>query len=81
MVRQARAQDAYLTGPGDMDQVRLETLEHFADQRNVAEERRIKAQILFENEGKKAARQFQCPNVALFHHRPGAVTGTHAKEG
>jgi hypothetical protein len=43
--------------------------------------RRIEAQVLFEGEGKKAARQLEGPNVAVFDHRPGPVSGAHAKKG
>ena len=64
-----------------MDQVWLKTPEHFADQRNVAEERRIKAQILFENEGKKAARQFESPYAVLLNQCRSAIARAHAKKG
>ena len=81
VVRQPRAQNADLAGPRDMDQVRLKTPEHFADQRNVPEKRRIKAQILFENEGKRAPRQFEGPHAALLDQCRSAMAGAHAKKG
>ena len=80
-VRQPRAQHADFAGPGDVNQVGLEALQHFADQRNVAQKRRIEAQIFFESKGKKAARQLQRPHVAVFDEGLGAVAGAHAQKG
>ena len=81
MVRQARAQNADLAGPGNVDQVRLETLENVADQRNVTKERRIKAQILFQNERKKTARQLEGPYATFLDQGRSAMACAHAKKG
>ena len=66
VVRQARAQHSHLAGAGDVDQIGLKALQHFADQRDVAQKRGIEAQILFESKGEKAARQLQRPHIAVF---------------
>src|SRR5580693_9111112 len=80
MVRQPRAENSNLAGPGDVDQVRLEALQRFVDERNVAKENRIEAQIFFKDERKKAARQLQRPDVALFNDGLRAVACAHAEE-
>jgi hypothetical protein len=79
-MRQARAQHPHLAGAGDVDQVGLEALQHLADQRNVAQKGRVEAQIFFQGEGEKAARQLQRPHVAVFENGLGAVAGAHAQE-
>ena len=55
--------------------------EHFADQRDVAQKRGIEAQVFFEREGEKAARQLERPHVAVFDECLSAVAGAHAKKG
>ena len=80
-IGQARAQHADFAGAGDMNQVRLEAVENFADQRNVAQKGGVEAKILFQGKGHKAARQLQRPYVSVFFEGIGAVAGTHAQEG
>jgi hypothetical protein len=63
-----------------VDQVGLETLDHLADEGDVAEIRGVVAKVFFEGEGKKAAGQLEGPDVALFDERLGAVTGADAEE-
>ena len=54
VVREPRAQEADFAGAGDVNQVGLEALEHFADERNVAQKRGIEAQIFFESERRES---------------------------
>ena len=81
VVRQARAQHPQFAGAGDVNQVRLEALQHLADQRNVAQKRRIVAQVFFQSKGEKAARQLQRPHVAVFSDglRSRSPARTHRK--
>ncbi len=47
----------------------------------MAKENRIEAQIFFEHEREKAARQLQRPHVALFDDGLRAVARAHAEKG
>src|SRR5580700_10288378 len=81
MMREARAQHADLAGAGDVDDLRLKALEHFADEGNVAQEGGIEAQVFLEREGEKAARQLEGPHAAVFSDGAGTVAGAHAQKG
>jgi hypothetical protein len=80
MMREARAQHADFTGAGDVDQLGLKALEHFADEGHVAQKRRIEAEVFFKSNGEEAARQLEGPHAALFRDGLGAVPGADAKE-
>jgi hypothetical protein len=47
-VGQPGAQHPELAGTGDVDQVGFEALQNFADQRNMADKRRIETQVFFQ---------------------------------
>ena len=81
MVRQPRAQHAHLAGPGDVNQIRLESIQHFFDERNVAQKCRIEAQIFFQGKREKAARQLQRPHVAVFDEGLRAVPARTHRNG
>src|ERR1700677_160124 len=74
-------QHAHLAGACDVNQVRLEAVKHFADDRNVAQKPRIEAQVFLESKGEKAARQLQGSHIAVFQHGLVAVAGAHAEKG
>ncbi len=79
-MRQSSAQHPHLARPGNVNQVRLEALQHSLNQRNVTQKRRVEAKVFFECKGEKAARQFQRPQIAVFGDRRRAVSGAHAQE-
>jgi hypothetical protein len=64
-----------------MEQVRLEAVENFSDQRDVTQKGGVEAKILFEGEGEKSAWQLERPYVTVFFESIGAVAGTHAQKG
>ncbi len=80
VVSQPRAQHPHLAGSGDVNQIRLELLQHLAYKRYVAQERKIEAQILFESKREKAARKLQRPDVAVLSDDRRARPGANAKK-
>jgi hypothetical protein len=56
-----------------VNQIGLKALQHFADQRNVAQKRGVEAQVFFQSKGEKAARQLQRPNIAVLRDGLSAV--------
>jgi hypothetical protein len=78
MVRQPGTQHADFAGACDVNQIGFETLQHLADQGDVAEKGGIEAEVLFEGEGEEAAGQLKGPDVAVFEDGLGAVAGADA---
>jgi hypothetical protein len=81
MVRQQSSEHADFTGSGDVDQIGLESLKHSSDEWDVAKECRIDAQVFFQGEGQKTARQLNRPYISILNEALGAVPGTYAQEG
>ncbi len=79
-LRHVRAEEPHFAGAGDVNQIGLEPLQGIGDEREVAQKRRIEAQIFLKREGEKASRQLECPDVAVFDQSPGPITRAHAKE-
>ncbi len=79
-MRKPRTDHSDFAGAGDVDEVGLEALKRFGNEGQVAEIGGIEAEILFEGEGEKAARQLQRPHAAFFNESLWAVTGADTKE-
>jgi hypothetical protein len=81
VVGEPRPQHSHLARPGNVNQVRLESFQHFPDQGNVAQKPGIEAQIFLEREGQEPARQLQRPDVSLFPIGLGLIAAAHAQKG
>ncbi len=79
-VGEPHAQNAHFTGAGNVNEVRFEARQHLFDERKVAQICRIETKVLLKRKGKKSARQFESPNIAVFDKRLFAISGTHAKK-
>jgi hypothetical protein len=63
-----------------VDEVGLEAVEGFGDERQVAEPGGVEAEILLDGEGEKAAGELEGPEIAFFKEGLRAVAGADAEE-
>jgi hypothetical protein len=81
MVGEACAEHADFAGSGDVDEVWAEAVEDFSDERDVAGEGGVEAEVFFEGEGEDAAGELEGPDGAVFDEGLTAVSGADAEEG
>jgi hypothetical protein len=80
MIGETCAQHAHFAGAGDVNQVGLKAVQHFAHEGNMPRKCRIEAKIFFQSEGKDAARQFKRPDIAVFDESLTSIARADAEE-
>jgi hypothetical protein len=80
MISEACSEHTDFARSSDVNQIGLKAIEYLADDRCMARERGVKAEILFEREREDASWQFEGPHVAVFHKGLTAVARANAEE-